>query len=143
MKHQVTASKIFMGFIFAIASMFMLLFSACVHDPVLPANPGPVDTMTVDTGSGDCDTLAVSYGQAIKPILQDAGCIGCHNGPNAGAGVQLGDHASVAQAAGNGSLLGTVTGEPGFAFMPPSGDTIPDCDILLITAWINQGLPNN
>ena len=143
MKHQVTASKIFMGFIMAIASMFLLLFSACVHDPVLPVESGPVDTMTVDTTAIACDTLDVSYGQSIKPILQTAGCIGCHNGPNAGGGVQLGNHASVVQAAENGSLIGTVTGVGGFAFMPPSGDTIPECDILLLTAWINQGLPNN
>lgn len=89
-----------------------------------------------------CDTATVSYQQHVLPILQFR-CIGCHNGPNAGGGVELNNHQRISEEALSGRLLGAIAHEAGFVAMPPSGAKLPDCEILKIKTWAARGAPNN
>lgn len=91
---------------------------------------------------GACDTSAVTYSVQITNIL-DNYCIGCHNSTTASSGIDLSSYSGVADIAGDGSFLGTVTFEAGYVAMPFGGNMLPECKIDIITIWIENGYLNN
>jgi hypothetical protein len=90
----------------------------------------------------DCDTLNVTYGATIWPLIQ-TNCYGCHSGANPSGGIPLIDYNSVVAAANSGKLYGSVSHSPGFVAMPKNAPKLSDCKIDQIRIWIENGKPNN
>jgi hypothetical protein len=90
----------------------------------------------------NCNTTAVSYAVDIRPVIdQSCAFIGCHAGASPAAGLKLETYAELKAIADNGKLVGRITGTSG-TVMPPTGP-LNDCSIQQITAWVNQGAPEN
>lgn len=92
-------------------------------------------------------TKAVAYAK-LEPILK-AKCVGCHQGANAAAGVNLSSYAELMKAKYKGkpvvvakkpavSVLSMAVHGKGVPKMPPGG-SIPDADQKTIDAWIAAG----
>jgi hypothetical protein len=94
---------------------------------------------TPDTG---CDTTNVMYSADVVPILK-ANCYSCHGDGQLSGGVNLDTYENVKIQADNGALLGSITHAPGYSPMPDDLPKLPDCNINIIRAWINNGTPNN
>jgi hypothetical protein len=102
------------------------------------------------TGLNACDTVDVTYGATIVPILESQ-CYSCHNTANAdilGSGTNLEGYDNLmgyvtASDPDNSSFYNTVAWVSGSSFMPKSGSQLGDCYILKIRAWINAGAVNN
>ncbi|MCB9265567.1 MAG: hypothetical protein H6558_11115 [Lewinellaceae bacterium] len=96
-----------------------------------------------DPGAGGCDTTAVSYVSDIRPILE-SNCLGCHQGPNPVGGFVLEAYDNVVAKINEGRFYGALAWETGFVPMPyGAAEPLPDCDLLMIRAWINAGAPEN
>jgi mono/diheme cytochrome c family protein len=100
------------------------------------------ENLECDPDAGGCDVTDVSYSMTIVPILQNA-CIGCHSGAAPAGGIVLSTHAGVQTVALNGSLVGTVSYDPGYSPMPQGGTQLSDCKIDQIRAWAADGAQNN
>lgn len=103
---------------------------SCKHDPD-PITPNPNPDPTV------CDTTQVTYPGTVVPILE-AYCFGCHSGATPSAALDLTDYSRLAFVAQNGSLLGSITHASGYAPMPQNAPKMSDCNIRLITKWVND-----
>lgn len=107
----------------------LLLFQGCYYDVAEELY-----------GDGLCDTTAVTYTNAIKPIMDSYSCSGCHSDPN---GKNLATYDGVKAVVNSGRLLGSIRHEGGFRPMPESPrPKLPACAIRKIESWINQGMPN-
>lgn len=101
-------------------------------------------------GLNTCDTVDVTYGTTIVPILESQ-CYSCHNTANAdilGGGTNLEGYDNLmgfvtASDPDNSLFYNTVAWVPGNSFMPKSGSQLGECNILKIRAWINAGAVNN
>jgi mono/diheme cytochrome c family protein len=102
---------------------------------------GAKDTSCVET-IVTCDTTAVSYSGFVAPLLTTF-CAGCHSGGNPSGSIALNSYNGVKAVAQNGRLIGAITWTAGYQKMPQSGNKLNDCSIAKITAWINDGAPNN
>jgi mono/diheme cytochrome c family protein len=102
---------------------------------------GAKDTSCVETIT-TCDTSAVSYSGFIAPLFNTF-CAGCHSGGNPSGGLVLNSYNGVKAVAVNGRLVGAISWSAGYQKMPQSGNKLSDCSIAKITAWINDGAPNN
>ncbi|MEO8588274.1 MAG: hypothetical protein ABI432_02810 [Flavobacteriales bacterium] len=110
-----------------------LLFAACTYDKA--------DELAEPAGA--CDTTNVTYTGTIVPIMITRCALpGCHVPGGNGTG-DLTTYAGVQNHVLNGKLLAAVQHTTGAIPMPPDGSMIPMCDILRISAWIQQGAPNN
>lgn len=91
----------------------------------------------------DCDTTQVaSFGNDIYPIIY-YNCISCHWDESLNAGVCLTNYESIKTYALNGKLVRSIKWQTGVEPMPFASNKIPQCDIDLITNWVNNGAPNN
>jgi Planctomycete cytochrome C len=88
----------------------------------------------------DCDTLSVTFSNAIVPIIE-TNCLGCHSGSEPFAGFALETYEEVTIKAKSGHLLGAVKHLEGYEKMPLWAEKLSDCDILKIESWIDKGLP--
>jgi len=93
------------------------------------------------TASGICDTVNVSFGGFIMPLINNY-CIGCHGSINPGAGIQLTNYNQIQSAASSGRLYGAVAGLPGYVAMP-QGSHLDACSISRIRSWVAAGMPDN
>lgn len=101
------------------------------------------ENITCENMASDvCDTSAVSFSTDVQPIFNTY-CITCHGSSNPNAGISLTNFNGVAGAANSGKLLGVISWSNGFLRMPLGGNQIPQCNINVIEAWINQGTLNN
>lgn len=91
---------------------------------------------------GPCDASNVTYSGTVNPMLQQYGCIGCHSGVSASAGILLDSYASVKTQINNGKLWGSINNSSGFSAMPKGGNKMTGCDINKIKAWIDAGSPD-
>jgi len=89
-----------------------------------------------------CDTLETSFSGRILPILE-ANCTGCHSGAFPSNNMDLTTYENVRVPALDGRLRGAIAHEPDWSPMPKGGDQLPLCDILAVTAWVNQGVLDN
>ncbi len=89
-----------------------------------------------------CDTVAVSYAAAVKPII-DAKCKGCHSGTVPQGNLRLTTHAEVKTASVSGKLIGTIEHRTGFSKMPQGGAKLSDCAIQKIKSWVAAGAKDN
>jgi len=90
----------------------------------------------------ECDTTNVTYSTHIKPLIRD-NCFGCHNGPGAGGGIGLAIYDEVKAIADNGKFIGVISHLQGYSPMPKNGSRLSDCQINMVSIWINQGAPDN
>ncbi len=89
----------------------------------------------------NCDTVNVSYANIISKTMNTF-CVGCHGSNNPSAGIVVNNYTSLAQIAGNGKLMGSITHAAGYKAMP-QGSKLPACEIKQIQKWVNMGFPNN
>ncbi len=119
---------------FAVPALVLLMLSSCYYDveeELFPENKG-------------CDTTAVSYAQAVKPIL-DSKCTGCHGGGAPSAGIKIDTYIDL-----KGYLdidaarfVSSIVHDGNASNMPKGQSKMPDCDVNKIRAWINAGYPEN
>lgn len=94
-------------------------------------------------GKSNCDPVSqVSLQQDVFPIL-NTNCYSCHSAGVATAGINLENYNSLLGIADSGKLVGTLKHQSGYASMPPGGNKLNDCDILVIETWITEGAKNN
>jgi len=89
-----------------------------------------------------CDTITVTFSGSIKPI-NDTYCKGCHSGSQPSGGISLTDYTSIKSAIDGGRYIGAIQQLTGYKAMPKGGSKLPDCNIVQITKWVNQGMPDN
>lgn len=90
-----------------------------------------------------CDTTNITYNNSIATLLNNKGCVTCHNTNFASGGVNLDSYSQAKQYADNGKLFGSVNHENGFSPMPEGGSKLSTCELNKIKAWINRGSPEN
>src|SRR5688572_3627593 len=88
------------------------------------------------------DTSNIFFAADVQPLIQ-ANCFSCHGNGSSFGNMSLDTYVEVKQAAVKGSLLGSVSQSAGFSPMPKEADKLSDCNIQLITSWINQGIKDN
>ena len=89
-----------------------------------------------------CDTAVVTFSQDIKAIIGQ-NCEGCHNGNSASGGLNLAGHGNIQTSALGGDLMDRIQRPSSDPLSMPPGVPLSDCDQNKLTAWINQGAPNN
>jgi len=92
-----------------------------------------------------CDTSATTYSGFIVPLLANE-CYQCHNTANfnsSGGGVQLEGYDNLIDYVNDGSFIGSIKHEGGFAAMPQGSAKLDACSISRIETWINNGALNN
>jgi hypothetical protein len=95
-------------------------------------------------GSSLCDTSHVSYDSTISPILLgNCAVTGCHASSSATGGYAFDNYSGVRSAVLNGRLIGAVTHASGYAQMPKDRAMLDECQIALITSWVEHGAQNN
>lgn len=90
----------------------------------------------------ECNTSTASYLTGVVPIL-DNYCIRCHRDQRQDGNVNLQGYNNAKLYAEDGSLLGSINHDVGFAPMPGSGQKIPACEIETIRLWVAEGALNN
>lgn len=86
-----------------------------------------------------CDTTNVTFSETIWPMMQKY-CTGCHSTVNPGGGITIASYGDLVALAGNGSLMGSIRYESGYAKMP-TNQQLSDCNINLLQKWIHKGFP--
>ena len=92
--------------------------------------------------NASCDTVNVSYSQAVLPILEE-NCISCHTIASPSGNIILEGYANLLVEVTSGRLVGVITHSPGFSPMPRNANQLPECEIATIQAWVSQGAENN
>ena len=120
--------------ILAVASICMAIAS-CKKDNA--------EDMYGNGGSGNCDTANVTYALTIKTIIDDkCATAGCHATVSP-TGIDLSQHAGLANIAANGKLIASVTHSGAASAMPKNMPKLDDCSIAKIRKWVDDGAPNN
>jgi hypothetical protein len=95
-------------------------------------------------GSATCDTTNVSYSGTIQPIFtQYCALQDCHASASPLGGYVLDNYNGVLSTVLSGKLIGAISHSPGYSPMPKDAAMLSDCDIGLVTSWINQGAQDN
>ena len=111
---------------------FLSILSACKYDNVETLYPNEI-----------CDTSQVTYSDDILPVFQQ-NCYVCHHDVSPPLGnLDLADFNHIQRVVDNGKLLKNIKHEPDGNPMPDGGGKLPDCTILKIENWIDQGIPQN
>lgn len=90
----------------------------------------------------NCNTEAVSFEREIRPILAN-NCLVCHSAAANLGNITLQTHEDIIPYIQDGSLLGSIRHDAGFAPMPENSSRINSCSISQIESWIEAGAPNN
>lgn len=114
--------------LFALITYSVLFESSCTHEKLTSV----------------CETQNMSYVNNILPILKN-NCYSCHSTGNSvgSTGVLLNNYDSLMTYVTNGYLIGDITHSAGFVAMPYMKPKLDTCSINQISAWVNQGAPNN
>ena len=89
-----------------------------------------------------CITIDMSYNNNISTILQDYGCISCHNTINPQGGVNLEGYNEIKVWVDNSRLTKSIN-HNGASPMPKDQAKMDSCDIKKIESWISDGARNN
>ena len=120
--------KQFLLAVFVFAVLVLLIPTSCYYD-------NEVEQYGITT----CDTVAMSYSQDIRPII-DANCVSCHAPGGQQESSPFDTYDGLKNYADNRKIVNRVNGVG--AIMPPSG-AISKCDQLKIEAWVNAGALDN
>ncbi len=91
--------------------------------------------------SDGCDTTNVTFSGQIWPMMESY-CTGCHSPSAPGGGIVIDGYEDMVALAGNGSLMGSILYDEGYAPMP-TNQMLSDCNISLLQKWIDDGLQDN
>jgi hypothetical protein len=95
-------------------------------------------------GSTSCDTVNTSFSLDIQPVfLKNCALSGCHASSSPTGGYVLDNYNGVRSVVLSRRLLGAITHAAGYSAMPKDAAPLSDCDIAMITSWVNQGAQNN
>lgn len=86
-----------------------------------------------------CDTTTVTFSAQIWPMMESY-CTGCHSASAPGGGIVIGDYSDMVALADNGSLMGSIRWETGYAKMP-TNQQLSECSISQLQKWIDEGFP--
>ncbi len=92
--------------------------------------------------TSDCDVSAVTYSGDVSFILEE-NCYVCHSTSEASGGWILDTYEGVETAALDGVLFCVVNHDNGCSQMPKNLPQLPECEILTIKTWIDEGAQNN
>src|SRR5262245_20472764 len=106
-------------------------------------------TESDETGTGAAPTATVDYDRDVKPILS-ANCFECHGRRKQQSGLRLdlrqsalrgGDYGVVIVPgkAAESNLIKRLTSADDGVRMPPEDDALPEHEIAVLRAWIDQG----
>lgn len=87
----------------------------------------------------NCDTTVINYG-IVQPIFE-ANCVVCHNNGLNYNDILLNSYANAINAAQTGKLVKAINHLSGATPMPYLGSKLPNCPVLQVTLWIEQGTP--
>ncbi len=93
-------------------------------------------------GVPDCDLTEVGYDVDVEPLLR-LFCYECHDNASRLGGITLEGYNNVLPYVNNASLLGSVKHQSGYSPMPQDQPKIPECDIVIIEQWIEEGAQDN
>lgn len=97
---------------------------------------------TTNCASNLCDTTAITFSTAIKPILQTY-CYGCHAGSAPQGNINLSNYTGVKTTAQNGTLVGSIEHTGNYSPMPQNANKLSTCTIEKFKIWVAAGAPNN
>lgn len=100
------------------------------------------ENLSCDETNQGCQTTDVSFSVVVKPIIE-TNCQGCHSGGSPSGGIDLSTYAGIKDRADSGQLLGSIDWQAGFSRMPQGNPKLDQCKIDQISAWINDGAPDN
>ncbi len=89
--------------------------------------------------SDGCDTTNVTFSGQVWPMMESY-CVGCHRASAPGGGIIIASYADMVSLAENGSLMGSILWENGYAKMP-TNQQLSECNISLLQKWIDEGFP--
>jgi ribosomal protein S16 len=147
---MVTAGKPLQSNLYTVITANPHLGNIMPPKPDSPLNSTQIDNIEIwilqganpTTCTVECDTINVTFSGSIIPI-NDTYCKGCHSGSQPSGGIALTDYTSIKAAVDGGRYLGAIEQLPTYKPMPQGGSKLPDCNIVQINKWINQGMPNN
>lgn len=113
--------------------LMMSFFTGCYYD---------VEEELYPQGSGDCDTLNITYSQHVSLIMSSS-CNDCHNSSAPSAGIITDNYDDLKVIADNGDLWGAVNHEPDYSPMPKDRPKLNDCDLKQIRIWLDEGALQN
>ena len=89
-----------------------------------------------------CDTSQVTYTLVVAPIIQNR-CFDCHDQEAAVSGIPLEGYDNLKSMVDANRLIGALRHQTGFSAMPKDRPSLPECEILKIEKWVDDGAPNN
>ena len=130
--------------------LFTAFFSCSKEAPAIIADEvAPIDTALInsnptsnDTLTIACDSTEYSYSSFIVPLVT-AKCLQCHGGEAPFGGVHLDSYEGIKVVVDNGRFYGAISWQFGFELMPQGEPQLPECFVLNVKAWIDEGAPNN
>ncbi|HYC87116.1 MAG TPA: c-type cytochrome domain-containing protein, partial [Chryseosolibacter sp.] len=131
-----------------LVSFIILVSQGCVHEPLVPQNPGPEPGPVTDE---TCDPAVVYFQSEILPLLiSNCAKGGCHDAATAEDGIILDSYANVMNSdvieAGDPSdseLYEQITeDEPDEIMPPPPAEPLSSQQVAVIRSWILQGAKN-
>ena len=93
-------------------------------------------------GIVECDTTIITWENPIQEILAK-NCVECHNEELHYNDVRHDTYEFELIVVNDGRLNGVVNHLPGYPQMPFQRPQLPDCDLLLINLWLENGAPEN
>lgn len=90
----------------------------------------------------ECNTTSLSYSVDIAPIIETR-CFECHDEQAVPSGIRLDGYDNLKAMVDIGRLLGAIRHESGFSPMPKDQGKLPECEILKIQQWVQDGALNN
>jgi mono/diheme cytochrome c family protein len=93
-----------------------------------------------------CSTANVRYTTTIASIISANNCLSCHSGTAPQGGFPLQTYEQVKSKAsetrnGNSVLYGATAHLNGFSPMPQGGQKLNSCELAMLKAWIDNGMP--
>lgn len=86
-----------------------------------------------------CDTTSVTYAAQVWPMME-SNCTGCHSASAPGGGIVIAGYEDMVALAENGSLMGSVRWESGYARMPVN-QQLSECNVNILQIWIDNDFP--
>ena len=98
---------------------------------------------TTKTADTPCVTTGIKYSVDVVNILS-FNCYTCHAGSaQLGGGFVLDNYTDLKAVINTGQLLKSINHQSGASPMPKNAAKLSSCNIAIITAWVNNGAPNN
>jgi hypothetical protein len=139
----------FWAWFFAAGALILIFLPACDHDSLI-IDPGPIDTMHVDT-MAMCHPDTIYFEKDVLPIvLSSCGMALCHDAVTKQADLQYTSYATI-MATGKVVPFKPLESEfhtkmietdPSLVMPPSPRGPISDTNIVVIKRWIEQGARN-